>query len=139
MAESSSQKFELMGPVIHMLKVIPRAIANGPNWPQPLQAQVERCIGSQDTSHTLGNDVLDTCLHFLHAAKTNHSALHAFQGGPETKFSYTAIQDLHMPGLCTPKFPTAKEVEESQIQVVERMNEFCKHLQRLAERLNMQR
>lgn len=37
-------QFELMGPVIHMLKVIPRAIANGPNWPQPLQAQVTTCL-----------------------------------------------------------------------------------------------
>ena len=31
-------QFELMGPVIHMLKVMPRAIAKGPSFPQPLQA-----------------------------------------------------------------------------------------------------
>ena len=37
-------QFELMGPVIHMLKVIPRAIANGPNCPQPLQTQVTTCF-----------------------------------------------------------------------------------------------
>ena len=32
-------QLELIGPVIHMLKVIPKAIANGPNCPQPLQSQ----------------------------------------------------------------------------------------------------
>ncbi len=37
-------QFELMGPVIHMLKVIPRAIANGPNCPQPLQTQMITCL-----------------------------------------------------------------------------------------------
>ena len=31
-------QLELMGPVIHILKVMPRAIANGPNCPQPLHA-----------------------------------------------------------------------------------------------------
>ena len=30
-------QLELIGPVIHMLKVMPRAIAKGPNCPQPLQ------------------------------------------------------------------------------------------------------
>lgn len=39
-------QLELMGPVIHMLKVMPRAIANGPNLPQPLQARTDTALGS---------------------------------------------------------------------------------------------
>lgn len=39
-------QLELIGPVIHMLKVMPRAIANGPNRPQPLQARIYTALGS---------------------------------------------------------------------------------------------
>ena len=34
-------QFELMGPVIHMLKVMPRAMAKGPSFPQPLHTQTD--------------------------------------------------------------------------------------------------
>ena len=33
-------QFELMGPVIHMLKVMPRAIAKGASLPQPLHTHL---------------------------------------------------------------------------------------------------
>ena len=46
-------QFELMGPVIHMLKVMPRAIAKGPNWPQPLHIAAHQCF--VDVSVTLCN------------------------------------------------------------------------------------
>ena len=39
-------QLELMGPVIHILKVMPRATANGPNLPQPLQARIYTALGS---------------------------------------------------------------------------------------------
>lgn len=47
-------QFELTGPVIHMLKVMPRAIAKGPNLPQPLQAHTHIQPWADDDQHKLG-------------------------------------------------------------------------------------
>ena len=42
-------QLELMGPVIHMLKVMPRAIAKGPSFPQPLHMQQHTLSRSSST------------------------------------------------------------------------------------------
>lgn len=51
-------QLELMGPVIHMLNVMPRAIANGPNWPQPLYVKAH-----QHMRALLNRLMLDKCNH----------------------------------------------------------------------------
>ena len=46
-------QLELMGPVIHMLKVMPRAIAKGPSFPQPLHTHTNTLLESQEHRNAL--------------------------------------------------------------------------------------